>query len=62
MRLSAVGRLEWKEDSKNRFHGKQIAKSKVKILEFCAGITLKNVTIYSFFTSSQIIASPKGCR
>ena len=28
--------------------------------EFYAGITLKNVIIYSFFTSSQIIASPKG--
>ena len=42
MRLPAVGQLEWKEeDSKNRFHGKQIAKSKVKIREFYAGITLK---------------------
>ena len=28
-------------DSKNRFHGKQTAKSKVKIGEFYAGITLK---------------------
>ena len=55
MRLPDVGR---KEDSKNRFHCKQITKSKVKIWEFYAGITLKNVTIYSFFTSSQVIASP----
>ena len=29
------------EDSKNRFHSKQIVKSKVKIREFYAGITLK---------------------
>ena len=41
MRLPAVGWLELKEDSRNRFHGKQIAKSKVKICEFYAGITLK---------------------
>ena len=37
----AVGQLEKKEDSKNKFHGKQIAKSKVKIREFYAGITFK---------------------
>ena len=39
MRLPALGRLE--EDSKNRFHGKQIAKSKVKVGEFYAEITLQ---------------------
>ena len=34
MRLPAIGRLEQKEiDSKNRFHGKQIAKLKVKMHE-----------------------------
>ena len=42
MRLPAIGWLKKKEeDSKNRFHGKQIAKSKVQIREFYAGNTLK---------------------
>ena len=36
MRLPALGRLE-----ENRFHGKQIAKSKVKVDEFYAEITLQ---------------------
>ena len=39
VRLPAVGRKERR--FQNRFHGKQIAKSKVKICEFYAGITLK---------------------
>ena len=56
MRLSAVERRY----TKNRFHGKQIAKIKSEFPEFYAGITLKSIIIKYFFTSSQIIASPKG--
>ena len=43
--------------------GKQIAKSKVNsenLDRIYAGINHKNVMIYSFFTSPQIFASPKG--
>ena len=37
-----------------------VKKIESEFREFYAGITLKNVIIYSSFTSSQIIASPKG--
>ena len=40
-------------ESRNRFHGKQIAKLKVKIREFYAGITLKRNHLFflHFFTN-----------